>query len=112
MVVVATEQSQHLDRIVSNIGLLSNNDDLLKIWSKVIGPEVIEVTAQTATQKWNTDNDVDQNLKNGNDLLKKAVDFGDALEFGCDTFQVSEWNHANATNQEDYVANDDEYWVL
>ena len=45
MVVVATEQSQHLDLIVSNIGLLSNNDDLLKVGSEVVCPEIVEIAS-------------------------------------------------------------------
>ena len=86
MVVVLTEPGELTDGIVCYFGWSADNNNLLKIWSKVVGPKVVEVTSKTETLKWNAGYDEDQNLTQGYELLDDAVSLADMLELGGQAF--------------------------
>ena len=63
LVVLMTESGQVSNRNERDVRFLSNNDDLLKILSEVISPEIVEITSRIEQEDWNTTNNIHKEVE-------------------------------------------------
>jgi len=63
LVVLMAERGQVSDRAERDARFLSNNDDLLKVGSEVVCPEIVEIAAWIEQEDWNTADDIAEEVE-------------------------------------------------
>ena len=104
-----TESGQVSNRNERDVRFLSNNDDLLKVLSEVVSPEIVEITSRIEQEDWNTTNDIHKEVEQLDNLFKYGLSFVYLLNFSCQALEICKWNHQKTSKEEEDIANDNEH---